>query len=89
VINKGFLNTNSAITNVKSGNARIRMEVSSAGKREYGTMKDRSSTRRVSAAGFHYVTARSNLARVFLKFINRSFFNFQIFFFRAAVNRGY
>jgi hypothetical protein len=30
-----------------------------------GTTEGKSSTRRVSAAGFHYVTARSRLARVF------------------------
>jgi hypothetical protein len=46
-----------------------------------GTKEGESSTGRVCAAGFHRVTARSRLARVY-------FFNFQ-FFFRAAVNRGY
>jgi hypothetical protein len=40
------------------------MEVSSAGKREYGAKKDESSTGRVRAAGFHHVTARSRLAGV-------------------------
>jgi hypothetical protein len=38
-MNKGFLNTNRAIntvTNANSEKARSRMEVSSAGKREYG-----------------------------------------------------
>jgi hypothetical protein len=39
LINKGFLNTNTAITlatNAISWNGRSRMEVTSAGKREYG-----------------------------------------------------
>ena len=52
-----------------------------------GTKEDESSTARVWAAGFHHVTARPRLARV-LKLTSRSF-NFPIFFFRAAANRGY
>jgi hypothetical protein len=45
------------------------MEASSVGKRGYGGKKDYSITGRVWAAGFHYVTARSSLARV-LKLMN-------------------
>jgi len=37
-----------------------------------GTKEDESSTARVWAAGFHHVTARSRLARVF-KLMNRLF----------------
>jgi hypothetical protein len=37
-----------------------------------GTKKDESSTGRVWAAGFHYITARSRLARV-LKLTDRLF----------------
>jgi hypothetical protein len=49
-----------------------------------GTKKDESSTRRVWAAGFHHVTARSRLARV-LKLMNRLFLQISKSFFRAAV----
>jgi hypothetical protein len=45
-----------------------------------GSKKDESSTRRVWAVGFHYVTARSRLARVF-KIMNRLFLQFSNFFF--------
>jgi len=51
-----------------------------------GTEEDESSTGRVWAAGFHHVTARSRLARVF-KLQNR-LFNFPNFF-RAAANHRY
>ena len=37
-----------------------------------GTKDEESSTRRIWAAGFHHVTARSRLARV-LKLMNRLF----------------
>jgi hypothetical protein len=52
-----------------------------------GTKEDESSTRRVWAAGFHHVTARSRLARVW-KLMNSVFLNFPNFI-RDAVNRGY
>jgi hypothetical protein len=48
------------------------MVARSAAKCEYGAKKDESSTERVWAAGFLYVTARFGLAR-FLKLINRLF----------------
>jgi hypothetical protein len=71
--NNGFLNTNTAIsTNASTENARSRMVESSAGKCGFGAKEDESSTRRVWAAGFHHVTARSRLARV-LKLVNRLF----------------
>jgi hypothetical protein len=44
-----------------------------------GKKEDESSSGRVSAAGFHHVTACSHLACV-LKLMNCLFFNFQTFF---------
>jgi head-tail adaptor len=52
-----------------------------------GAKEDESSTGRVWVAGFHHVTARSRLARVF-KLVNRLFLQFSNFF-RGSVNRGY
>jgi hypothetical protein len=57
---------------VDSENARSRVEENSEGNREYGAKEYESSTGRVRAAGFHHVTARSRLARVF-KLANRFF----------------
>jgi hypothetical protein len=45
-----------------------------------GTKEDESSTGRIWAAGFHHVTARSQLAHV-LKLMNDYFFTFPNFFF--------
>jgi len=69
-----------AATNWNSENARSRMVASWRGCVGMGTKKDESSTLSVWAAGFHHVTARSRLARVF-KLMNRSFFYFSNFFF--------
>jgi hypothetical protein len=55
--------------NVSSENAGSRMEASSVGKHEYRAKKDESSTRRIWAAGFHYVTSRACLMGV-LKLMN-------------------
>jgi hypothetical protein len=75
MINKAFLNTNTAISRQLMRTAR-RLEAEwkqvLRGSVSTGTKKDRSSTRRVWAAGFHHVTARSCLARV-LKLMNRLF----------------
>jgi hypothetical protein len=71
-----FLNTNTAITrqlvNSNSENARSRMVASLRVSVDTGTKEDELSTGRVWAAGFHHVTARSLLARVF-KLMNRLF----------------
>jgi hypothetical protein len=81
LINKGFLNTNTAITRQLMRTARtleaewrqvLRGSVST------GAMKDESSTGRVWAVGFHYVMAHSRLAGA-LKLTYR-LFNFQFFF---------
>jgi exonuclease V gamma subunit len=61
-----------AATNSNSENARSRMVASLQGNMSMGTKEDESSTGRVWVAGFHYVTARSRLARV-LKLTNRLF----------------
>ena len=73
MINKGFLNTNTAITRQLMRTARtLEAEWKDVLRGSVGTgvKEDESSTGRVWAAGFHYVTARSRLARV-LKLINR------------------
>jgi hypothetical protein len=49
------------------------MEESSVGKHEYGAKKDESSTRRIWAAGFYYVTARACLVGVLKLFISLVF----------------
>jgi hypothetical protein len=61
-----------AATNSNSENARSRMVASLRGSMCMGTKEDESSTGRFWAAGFHHVTARSGLARVF-KLMNRLF----------------
>jgi len=61
-----------AATNSNSENARSRMVASLRGILGTGRKEDESSNGRVWAAGFHHVTARSRLARVF-KLINRLF----------------
>jgi len=65
-VNKGFLNTNIAITRQLIRTART-LEVEwrqvLRGSVSTGTKEDKSSTGRVWAAGFHHVTARSCLAR--------------------------
>jgi len=58
--------------NSNSENARSRMVASLRGSVGMGTKEDESSTGRIWAAGFHHVTARSRLARVF-KLMNRLF----------------
>jgi len=68
-----------AATNSNSENARSRMLASLRGSVGTGTKEDESSTGRVRNAGFHHVTARSRLARVF-KRMNLLFLNFPIFF---------
>ena len=67
-VNKGFLNTDTAITRQLIS----RMVASLRGSVGAGTMEDESSTGRVWAAGFHHVTARSRLARS-LKLTERLF----------------
>jgi hypothetical protein len=57
------MHCDNAKINANSQNARSTMEESSAG--NTGTKEEESSTGRVWAAGFRYVTARSRLARVF------------------------
>ena len=57
---------NNVATNSNSENARSRMVASSARKCGYGDKEDEPSTGHVWAAGFHYVTARSHLARVLI-----------------------
>jgi len=64
-----------AATNLNSENARSRMMASLRGSVGTGTKEDESSTGSVWAAGFHHVTARSRLARVF-KPMNRLFLSF-------------
>jgi hypothetical protein len=67
VINKGFLNTNIAITWQLMRTARkIEAEWRHVlgGNVSTGAKEDKSSTGRTRAAGFHHVTARSRLARV-------------------------
>jgi len=63
-----------------SENARSKMEGSLRGSVGTGTMEDESSTGRVWAAGFHYVTARSRLARV-SKRMHSLFLYLPVFFF--------
>jgi len=52
-------------TNSNSENARSRMVASLQGSVGMGEREDVSSTRRIWAAGFHHVMARSHLARFF------------------------
>jgi hypothetical protein len=82
-MNKGFLNTNTAITRQLMRTARtveaewrqvLHESVSTEAK------EDDSSTGCVWAAGFHHVTARSRLAGV-LKLTNSLFLSFSPFFF--------
>jgi hypothetical protein len=75
MINKGFLNTNTAITRKLLRTARtLEAEWRQVlqGSMSRGAKEDESSTGRVWAAGFHHVTARSRLAGV-LKLRNRLF----------------
>jgi hypothetical protein len=74
-----------AATNSNSENASVGKLRVSVGT---GTKEDESRSGRIWAAGFHHVTARSRLARVF-KLMNRLFLQISIFFYRAAANRGY
>jgi hypothetical protein len=74
-VNKGFLNTDTAITRqllrtVRTLEADWRQVL--RGSVGTGTKKDESSTGRVLSAVFHHVTARSLLARV-LKLVNQLF----------------
>jgi hypothetical protein len=81
LINKGFLNTNTAITRQLMRTARMleaEWRLVLPGSVSTGAKEDESSTGRVWAAGFHHVTARSLLARV-SKIMNLYFFNFQCF----------
>jgi hypothetical protein len=75
VINKGFLNTNTAITRQLMGTARM-LEAEwrqvLRGSVSTGAKEDESSTGRIWAAGFQHVTARSCLAQV-LKLMNHLF----------------
>ena len=66
-------------TNSNSENARSRMVASVKGSVFKWTKEYESSTGRVSAAGFHHVTARSGLARV-LKLMKRLFLSFSKYF---------
>ena len=61
-----------AATNSNSENARSRMVATLRVSVGTGTKEDESSTGRVWAAGFHHVTARSPLVRVF-NLMNRLF----------------
>ena len=61
-----------AATNWNSENARSRMVASLRGSVGTGTKEDKSSTRRIWAAGFHHVTAHSCLAHV-LELMNHLF----------------
>jgi hypothetical protein len=72
-------NCDNAVTNSNSENARSRTMASLRGSVGTVTKEDESSTGRVWAAGFHHVTARSRLERVF-KLMKLYFFNFQNFF---------
>jgi hypothetical protein len=80
LINKGFLNTNTAITRQLMRTART-LEAEwrqvLCGSVSTGAKEDESRTERIWAAGFHHVTARSRLARV-LKLMNH-LFKFPIF----------
>jgi hypothetical protein len=88
-MNKGLLNTNSAITRQLMRTARTleaewrQVLRGSVGR---GTKEDESSAGRVWAAGFHDITARSRFARseTYEPFISLIFL-----FWGAAVNRGY
>jgi hypothetical protein len=71
-VNKGFLNTIDMATNSNSVNARSRMAASLQGSVGTGTKEDESSNGHVWVAGFHHVTAHSQLACV-LKLMNRLF----------------
>ena len=82
-VNKGFLNTKTAITRRLMRSARtLEAEWWQVPRVSVGTetKEEESSTGRVWAAGFHHVTARSRLARV-LKLMNGLIFNFPVFFF--------
>ena len=66
-VNKDFLNTNSAITRQLMRTARMleaEWKQVLQGSVGTGTKEDKSSTGRIWAAGFHHVTSRSRLARV-------------------------
>jgi hypothetical protein len=83
-VNKGFLNTDTAITRHLMWTARMLEEKWRQvlrGSMGMGTKEDESSTGHVWAAGFYHVTAHSRLAHV-LKLRNRLFFKFPILFFR-------
>jgi hypothetical protein len=89
LINKGFLNTNTAITRQLMRTARMleadwRQDL--RGNVSTGIKEDASSTGRVWAAGFHHFMARSHLVSV-LKLMNCLFLQFSYFLW-AAVNRG-
>jgi hypothetical protein len=81
-VNKGFLNTNTAITWQQMQMARM-LEAEwrqvLRGRVSVGTKEDESSAGHVWAAGFHHVTARSHLAHV-LKLLNHLFLYFSNFF---------
>jgi hypothetical protein len=91
LINKGFLNTNTAhnaVTNAKSENDKrksrdVLLVSVSTGAKEYEKTNGR-----FWPVGFHQDTARFPLARV-LKHVNSFFFNFQFFFSLAVLNCGY
>jgi len=76
-----------AATNSNSENARSRMVASLWGSVRTGTKEGESSIGRVWAAGFHNVTARSHLARVF-KLMNHFPLIFQFFFFWPRIRRS-
>jgi hypothetical protein len=71
LINKGFLNTNTAISQELIRTART-LEAEWRRSVSTETKEDESSTGCVYAAGFHHVTVRSRLARV-LKLMDRLF----------------
>jgi hypothetical protein len=67
LINKGFLNTNTAIMwQLMQTDRTLEAEWTQVlqGSMLMGTMEDKSSTGRVWASVFHHVMARSSLARV-------------------------
>jgi hypothetical protein len=74
-MNKGFLNTNTAITQQLVRTARtLEAEWRQAlrGSVSMGAKEDESHTGHIWAAGFHHVTARSHLAHV-LRLMNGLF----------------
>jgi hypothetical protein len=82
LINKSFLNTNTAISRLLMRTART-LEAEKRqvlrGSVSTGKEEDETSSGRVWAAGFHHVSARSQLARV-LKLTNRLFMQFSNLF---------